>query len=177
MFRKRGLDDGASAVEFALVLPVFAMLVYGMIGGGFLLAQKLSISHATREASRYAATLPTTQPGPDLNAWLAQVAGVVRSSAGSDLTSGSPQVCVAYIDGTGTSTRYQGDGTTSGATYGAGTCFTDNEPPAEARVQVSALRSSTWSLLVTPTWHLSIGANAVTRYEVPTISPSPTASP
>ena len=49
--RRRG-DDGASAVEFALVLPILLMLVFGIITMGVLFAQKLALSNSARQASR-----------------------------------------------------------------------------------------------------------------------------
>jgi Flp pilus assembly protein TadG len=52
--RQRGKDDGASAVEFALVLPVLIILIFGGIAFGTLFAQKLALSNASREAARLA---------------------------------------------------------------------------------------------------------------------------
>ena len=49
--RRRG-DDGASAVEFALVLPILVMLVFGIISFGIVFAQKLALANSTREAAR-----------------------------------------------------------------------------------------------------------------------------
>jgi len=46
-------DDGASAVEFALVLPLLALLVFGIITFGFYFAGALGLSNGTREAARY----------------------------------------------------------------------------------------------------------------------------
>ena len=173
---RSGADDGASAVEFALILPVFVMMVFGMIGGGIILEKKLSIAHAAREASRYAATLPTSQPGPDIDAYLHQVAGVARSSAEGDLDSGSPQICVAYLDGSGGSRRYVGDGVGAGTMSNA-PCYTDGRPPSEIRIQVEAYRDVDWALLLLPTWHVTIGSDSVSRYEViaaPTATPTST---
>jgi hypothetical protein len=46
-------DEGASAVEFALVLPLLVMLAFGIISFGLYFAGLLGLSNATREAARY----------------------------------------------------------------------------------------------------------------------------
>jgi Flp pilus assembly protein TadG len=46
-------DDGASAVEFALVLPILLLLVFGIISFGLYFAGALGMSNASREAARY----------------------------------------------------------------------------------------------------------------------------
>ena len=55
--RARG-DDGAALVEFALVFPLLAMLLLGMVTAGFAYNQKLAITNGVREGSRFGATLP-----------------------------------------------------------------------------------------------------------------------
>lgn len=52
---RRGNDRGAAAVEFALVVPILLMLVFAIITFGFLLAQKLAIENAARQAARHGA--------------------------------------------------------------------------------------------------------------------------
>jgi Flp pilus assembly protein TadG len=46
-------DDGASAVEFALVLPILVLLLFGIISFGLYFAASLGLSNASREAARY----------------------------------------------------------------------------------------------------------------------------
>ncbi len=48
-------EDGASAIEFAIVLPVLALLIFGIIEFGVLFFDYLSITHAAREGVRMAA--------------------------------------------------------------------------------------------------------------------------
>jgi Flp pilus assembly protein TadG len=48
-------EDGASAVEFALVTPLLFMLVFGIIGFGLAFLQVQSIRTAVREGGRAAA--------------------------------------------------------------------------------------------------------------------------
>jgi Flp pilus assembly protein TadG len=46
-------DDGAAAVEFALVVPLLVMLVFGIVGFGVLFAQQLSLSNSARQGARF----------------------------------------------------------------------------------------------------------------------------
>ena len=47
-------QSGAAAVEFALVMPVLMVLVFGVISFGVIFAQKLALGNGAREAARYA---------------------------------------------------------------------------------------------------------------------------
>jgi len=49
----RRRESGASAVEFALILPILMTLVFGIITFGFLLAQDLALGNSSRQAARY----------------------------------------------------------------------------------------------------------------------------
>ena len=52
----RGLrDEGASAVEFALLVPLLLIVVFGIIAFGLLLFAQISATHAAREGARLAA--------------------------------------------------------------------------------------------------------------------------
>lgn len=46
-------EAGASAVEFALVLPILLVLVFGLINFGIILNQKASLNSAVRSGARY----------------------------------------------------------------------------------------------------------------------------
>lgn len=46
-------DRGASAVELALVMPIFLILVFAIVAFGILFAQKLSLGNSARQAARY----------------------------------------------------------------------------------------------------------------------------
>jgi len=47
-------SDGAAAIEFAIIVPVFVMFCMGIIEGGRMLWIRNSIQTATEEAGRYA---------------------------------------------------------------------------------------------------------------------------
>lgn len=55
--RSRVDDRGAAAVEFALVLPLLLILIFGIIDFGRMLNAKITLTEAAREGSRAAALL------------------------------------------------------------------------------------------------------------------------
>jgi len=57
MFRlfRRDREKGAAAVEFAIVLPLLVLLVFGIMEAGWLFAQINDIHHGAREGARLAA--------------------------------------------------------------------------------------------------------------------------
>jgi Flp pilus assembly protein TadG len=58
-------STGQSLVEFALLAPVFFLLVFGVLDFGRVLFTQMTLQHALREAGRYAVTgrrLPGTNP-------------------------------------------------------------------------------------------------------------------
>lgn len=52
--KDRRTDRGASAVEFALVMPILVLVLVGIVNFGFVLAQQISLNNAARQAARYA---------------------------------------------------------------------------------------------------------------------------
>jgi hypothetical protein len=131
-------------VEFAIILPVVVMLALGMISGGAAYQAKLSMSNGAREGARYGATLPI-ENFLTLNDWLDNVAVVAVGAIddGLPVSAAGRIVCVAYVYPAGTAVndrttrRYQTNGS---AAYSNSTCFTDNRPSTERRVQVTVQR-------------------------------------
>jgi Flp pilus assembly protein TadG len=62
---KRGLrsEQGAIAVEFALLLPVFLLLVFGILDFGHAWYMKQMVSNASREGARYGTRYTTDTAG------------------------------------------------------------------------------------------------------------------
>jgi Flp pilus assembly protein TadG len=56
-------EEGASAVELALVLPILVILLVGIVQFAFIFDQWLQIEHAAREGVRWASLV---NPAPDV---------------------------------------------------------------------------------------------------------------
>ena len=101
--RHRGnKDEGASAVEFALVSFVLVLLLFGIIQFGYLFFQWLEVTHAAREGVRWAAlgrpapevVLKAQEAAPGLN-WVGN--GTVTVAPAAVRTPGNPvTVTVTY---------------------------------------------------------------------------------
>ena len=50
--------DGQSLVEFALIAPLFFLLLFAVIQFGFLMGGQIGLTNGVRETARYAATIP-----------------------------------------------------------------------------------------------------------------------
>lgn len=164
-------------VEFALVLPIFMALVMGIFTGGLLYNQKLTLTNAAREGSRYAATLPVDAMA-SMNEWLDTVAAVATDAATGELEGGVPGrvVCVAYIHPAGslahdqTTKRIQTGA--DGAVYSAGPverCFDDSRPDTERRVQVQVQREGSLDAIIFSADPV-LTASSVARFEATPVS-------
>src|SRR5438445_8283280 len=104
-FSRGNLDErGAALVEFALILPVFMMLLLGLISGGQDYNHKLDLTHAVREGARYGSTLPSSTPLGSFTSgtcagatWANVVQSTVVARSGGSLA--CDQVCVALVTG------------------------------------------------------------------------------
>jgi Flp pilus assembly protein TadG len=85
LLHPRSSDRGQSLVEFALVLPVFLLFVFGIIDGGRAILAYNQMSQATRNVARVASVTcfdtttrcdATTSGSPVKNAIDAQAAGL-----------------------------------------------------------------------------------------------------
>lgn len=176
--RPRG-ERGATAVELAIVTPLFLMLVMGTLTGGAAYNRKLGLTHAAREGTRWGATLATgTGPIPDT--WFDQIADRGIDSAAGEMDPVVPghYVCVAYV-GYGSPNSSTQDRTRkreqwgSTVTYSAGSlatpsgwCFDDGRGTSgtERRVQVLLRRTTQFDVVL---WaqSLTLGSEAVARFE------------
>jgi Flp pilus assembly protein TadG len=72
--------DAATAIEFALLLPFFVVLLYGIIAGGEMLFQQTALQHAVTEAARCAAIAATAGSSTDCGS-VAQIQSFAASEA------------------------------------------------------------------------------------------------
>ena len=56
-------ESGAAAVEFALVVPVLLLIVFGIFNFGFLFSQQLTLNNGVREGDRRAVVYGPTVAG------------------------------------------------------------------------------------------------------------------
>jgi Flp pilus assembly protein TadG len=92
-------DEGASAVEFALVVPILILLVMGIINFGALFSQKLALNNAVREGAR-AAVVAGTGPTADVTAQVHNALNGTIAMDPADVTVASDNACAAN-QGTG----------------------------------------------------------------------------
>jgi hypothetical protein len=167
-----GRDSGAALVEFAIVLPLLLIIVFGIISFGFIFNHKLSITTGAREAGRYGATLPVTNfasSGDPMQAWLDEIALRAVADAAGSLDAGAPSrsICVAYVYPNGsaavdqTKRRLEVGG---GATYSGASCFDDGRPDDERRVQVLVGRDAELEAIFF-SMTIPLTAESVTRFE------------
>lgn len=57
---RRRTDDGAAIIEFALVLPILMLLIFGVISFGYMLSFRQAMSQGAAEAARAAAIVPAS---------------------------------------------------------------------------------------------------------------------
>jgi hypothetical protein len=95
---RRG-EAGASAVEFAIILPLLVVLIFGTLYGGLLLNRNLSVTQAAREGARFGATRDLEATPPSLTpapTWFAEVrARTLAASAGT--VAAGDRVCVWFV--------------------------------------------------------------------------------
>lgn len=139
-------ERGSALVEAAFVTPLLLMLLLGTVTAALAYSQSTSLQTASREASRFGASLPVNG---DLNGWLGNVLNVAQAAGNLDLGGTVPgqEICVAYVYPNGASandrtTRLVQTAGLTGATELL-TCFNDGRPNDERRVQVVTNRTST----------------------------------
>lgn len=159
-------ESGASLIEFALILPLILMLVLGLVSAGVAYNEKITLTHAAREAARYAAILPTNGA---TDAWLDAVETRLLADAAGSLDVPSATYCIAYVDGSrsGSETKHI-DQASAPLTPDPDWCFDDQrDVPGETewRVQIQVGRDTDFNLLFFATT-ITIGTSAVSRYEV-----------
>jgi Flp pilus assembly pilin Flp len=158
-FRAPRRDErGASAVEFALVLPLLLMLLFGIISTGRVYSDHLSATNAVREGARYGAAADFSAS----STWAADVRERVRQVYFNEMEAApsDAQICVRLIQSTGT--------TPSGAEVTGADCGTAPTAPTMAAGSCAVLvwmqRPATIQLIAFPNLTLDIGAQSVAFY-------------
>jgi Flp pilus assembly protein TadG len=100
--RRARSEDGLALVEFALLLPVLALLLFGMLDFGKAFNYWIDETHLANEGARFAAV--NRNPGGSgmtLQQFIREQATTAELKNGGTSSVGSPlQVCVAFPSGT-----------------------------------------------------------------------------
>jgi Flp pilus assembly protein TadG len=163
-------DEGAAAVEFALLLPIFVMLVFGGISAATIYWHSISATQGARDAARYGATLPlssaaTPAPGElTVDEWLDKVSQVALREAGigdrngdgtidaTDVAAADAYLCAAFVKGTSTThvvaTKSKTVSAASGPATTAPCVASDGAPTDVDRVQVVIKRDEQFQAIL-----------------------------
>lgn len=160
--RHRSGERGAIIVEAAIVFPVLALLLFGMISGGLALDDKQQMTHATREGARYAAVVPRTQTFAT-GTWASNVRDLIVERSDGALS--AADVCVSLVEGSpgavvSPATTYS----TTGSPCIPGQTFPVATGDPGRRIQVTARRSAEIQLLV-QTLDITLATSATARSE------------
>ena len=150
-----GPERGAAAVEFALVIPLLLMILFGLITTGLTFSDHLSATNAVREGARYGAAADISQVS-----WATSVRDRVKQvyfNAGVTVT--DDQICVKLVQAGGTTSNQH-----TGANCGVSPSAPTNMAAGSCAVFVWMQRPSTIRLLVFPDLEFDIGAEAVAYY-------------
>lgn len=161
--QRLGNDRGVALVEFALIFPILALLLFGMISAGLALNTKQEMTSATREGARYAAAVPSTQTFTT-GTWASNVRDlVVRRSNGALQPS---DVCVSLVEGgTATVVTPTANFSTSGTPCIPGETFPVVTGDPGRRVQVTASKPGAIQLVVFGSYNFTIDTRATVRSE------------
>jgi Flp pilus assembly protein TadG len=87
-------EEGAAAVEFALLLPLLILILFGIIEFGLVLYNQEVITNASREGARYGIVIGSPRPTGG------QIQGVVSTYlTNAGLTAGDASVSVTGAQG------------------------------------------------------------------------------
>jgi len=152
-------------VEFALVLPMLVVLMFGMVWTGLAYSDHLSVTNAVREGARYGAAIDYSS-----GTWATSVRDRVKQvyfNAGGTLT--DSEICVRLV---------KSDGTVLASAIGAG-CGTAPTTPTmttgSCAVLVWVKKPRKIELIVFPTMNFNVKGKSVAYYGR-TVSPGCTAS-
>src|SRR5437763_4161456 len=179
-------ERGAAAVEFAIIAPLFFMIVFGMFSGGIAYNEQSNLTHSSRDGSRYGAVLALSTFGTPA-AWATSIRDTVVNRAFGDLnaTVTNRSICVALVEGSESAGitdinnnpahgHVVTDPTTLQAYFsytGPGSpatkpCFEDGGADAGQRVQVRVTRPGNLNAVLFNV-NLTLTSNAAAKYEVP----------
>ena len=94
-------ERGVELVEFAIIVPVLALLLFGLIDFGWAFSQDLSVKHAAREGARLASVNAETDTN-DLSGNCTALITMIKQRVSTELKSSTPGYTVALSMTSGT---------------------------------------------------------------------------
>jgi Flp pilus assembly protein TadG len=89
--RDRREDEGAAAVEFAVLLPLLVLLLGGIIDLGLMLNAEISLTHAAREGVRVEAIGTGDPVGAATDAFVAPATSLFGANVTEGCAAGGPR--------------------------------------------------------------------------------------
>jgi len=184
-------ERGAAAVEFAILAPLFFMLVFGMFSGGLAFNEQSNLTHSAREGARYGAVLDLSTfnatagcSGNGGGCWANNVRDTIVNRAFGDLNSTvtNRSVCVALVQGSGASTDINGN-TAHGSVVSvagqgnyfsyvgplgspaAAPCFDDGGADSGQRVEIRVTRPGNLNAVLFNV-NFTLNSNAASKFEI-----------
>jgi Flp pilus assembly protein TadG len=164
--RRRGAsgERGAALVEFVLLVPLFVILVMGLLTAGIVYNANLDVTHAAREGARYGAAVPESQCNQTAQCGGLTWAGLVRSlvvqRSDGDVSTGD--VCVALVAGPNGLPINGSFTTNADGTH----CYDDGNTDQATRVQVRVVRTGESINAAFFTIPVTLSSNATAKFEL-----------
>lgn len=106
---------GQALVELALVLPVFFLLIFGVIDFGVLMEERIAIINAARDGARYATTHPTAWSNA-VQPPSSSIQGQIMSAGGTAaLSNDDSHILISYLKPDGSACGHYSTGGFSGS--------------------------------------------------------------
>lgn len=157
-------ERGASAVEFALVVPFLCLLLIGMVTTGLVYSDHLALTNAVREGARYGASADMTS-----GTWASDVRDRVKQTYMNHDGIDVRNICARLINKDG---PVAGSGLASLGDLPSADCggepsdstFRSGMTTGSCAVKVWAKLPERISLVVAPDLTFNIGANSIAYY-------------
>ena len=104
--RKLGNERGATLVEFAFILPIFVLFIFGIIDFGWAFSQNLDVKQGAREGGRILAV--NGGAGANATARCQDLQTQIKNRTG-ELTNGSETVVLSFTDANANGTKDVGE--------------------------------------------------------------------
>ncbi len=110
-------ESGGAVIEFAIVVPILLVILFGIIDFARMLLTRNSLVNAVREGARYGAVQPPTGWAATQTAIQGKVRGRIATFGGNATDASTATVTTSPAPGTGTSADYVVTVTVTGFPY------------------------------------------------------------